>query len=291
MGQHDLALEEFQHAYSLDPRNALALTGMAHTDEDAGKLAEAEAAYRKAADLQPNDWDGVDNLALFLDRHGKYSEAIAEFRHALHLAPDNAQVLFNLGAAYIDSGDPKSFPEAETSLKRSIAVHPSFAAYGNLGALYNREHRYQEAVDQTLKALQLNDKNYVVWDNLRADYQGLNQPDRAADALAHETVLVEQAVRLNPRDANTFAKLADLYAFAQQRDKAASTLRTAVALAPEDPDVLLLAADVHEHLGERQQAIACIQKSLQHGANKQQIATDPELQDLLKDPPVRALLK
>ena len=291
MGQHDLALGEFQHAYSLDPRSALALTGMAHVDEDAGKLAEAEAAYRKAADLQPNDWDGFDNLANFLGRHEKYDQAIAEYKHALQLAPDNAQVLLNLGGTYIDTGDPKSFPEAESCLRRSIALQPSFGAYANLGALYSHERRFQEAADQTRKALELNDKNYLVWENLRADYESLHQADRAEEVRAREIPVVEQAARQNPRSADIFAKLADLYASGQQRDKALSMLRTAMALAPDDPGVLQIGADVYEHLGERRQAIAWLGKALQHGAAKQQILDDPELQDVLQDPPARALLK
>jgi tetratricopeptide (TPR) repeat protein len=291
MGQHDLALGEFQHAYSLDPRSALALTGMAHVDEDAGKLAEAEAAYRKAADLQPNNWDGFDNLANFLGRHEKYDQAIAEYKHALQLAPDNAQVLLNLGGTYIDTGDPKFLPEAESSLKRSIALQPSFGAYANLGALYSREHRYEEAAGQTRKALELNDKNYLVWDNLRSDYESLHQAGPAEDARSHEIPLVEQAARQNPRNADIFAKLADVYASGQQRDKALAMLRTATALAPDDSGVLLTSADVYAYLGDRRQVIASIEKALHHGVPKQQILDDPELQDVLQDPPIRALLK
>ena len=108
---------------------------MARAYEHAGRLADAEAAFRKAADLQPNDWDGHNNLAMFLGRQNKYPQAIAEYKAALQLAPDNSQVLFNLGGTYIDMGDPKFFAEAETSLKRSLAISPSFAAYANLGAL------------------------------------------------------------------------------------------------------------------------------------------------------------
>lgn len=291
MGQHDLALEEFQHAYSLDPRNALALTGMAHVDEDAGKLAEAEAAYRKAADLQPTNWDGYDNLANFLGRHGKHAEAIAEYKHALQLAPDNAQVWLNLGGEYINTGDPKYFQDAESALKRSIAIHPGFAAYANLGNLYAKEGRYQEAADLTRRAADLNGHNYLIWTNLMMDYEWLGQPGQAADARQKAIPLLEQVVRQNPRDADSYSTLADLYALQGQHDKALSTLRTALALSPEDPDVLSTAADVYENLGDRRQAIAYIQKALQRGYSRQMLKADPEIQSAIKDPPIRALLQ
>jgi eukaryotic-like serine/threonine-protein kinase len=289
-GQHDLALEEFRHAYSLDPRNAMALAGMAHVDEDAGKLADAEAALRKAADLQPSDWDGFDNLANFLLQHGKYSEAIAEYKHALQLAPDNAQVLLNLGVA-LYSADPKFYPDAEANLKRSIALNPSFAAYANLGTLYDREARYQDAADVTRRALTMNSQNYVVWDNLLSDYEWLRQPTQAAGVRRQEIPLVEAATRQNPRDSSAFALLADLYAQESERDKALSALRTALALSPNDPTVLSHAADVYEDLGDRSQAASYIAKALRYGCTKDQLMTDPELQDALRSPPIQALLR
>jgi serine/threonine-protein kinase len=290
-GKHDLALQEFQHALALDPRDATALSGMARAYEFAGRLGDAETTYRKAADLQPNDWDGHNNLAMFLGRHGKYPQAIAEYKQALQLAPDNANVLLNLAGTYIDSGDAKLFPDAESSLKRSIALNPSFGAYANLGALYDREGKYQDAADLTRKALDMNNQNYVVWGNLLADYEWLKEPDKAAEVRRHEIPLLEQSVQQHPRDAAGFANLADLFALGHEREKALSNLRTALALAPEDPGILAGAADVYENLGDRGQAISYVGKALQHGGTKTQLIADPELQDALNDPAMKALLK
>lgn len=290
-GKHDLALQEFQHALALDPRNATAMAGMGRAYELAGRLPDAEASFRKAADLQPNDWDGHNTLAMFFDRQGKYSESIAEFKKALQLAPDSAQVLFNLGATYIDSGDPKYFAEAESDLKRSIAINPSFPAYANLGALYDREGNYQQASEVTRKALDMNSENYIVWGNLRNEYEWLKQPDKAEDARRREIPLLEQTVQRNPRDGEAFAQLANLYGEEHEREKALATLRTAFALAPTDPLVLDMAADVHENLGDRQQAIEYVQKAMRVGFTKDQLVTDPELQELLKDPAMKAIVK
>jgi tetratricopeptide (TPR) repeat protein/TolB-like protein len=290
-GKHDLALEEFKHALTLDPRDAAALSGMARAYELAGRLPDAESAYRKAADLEPNDWNGHNNLAMFLSRRGKYAEAIAEFRQAQHQAPDNAQLLLNLAATYIDTGDPKFFPDAETSLKRSIELNPSFGAYANLGALYDKEGKHQEAADMTRKALDMNGQNYIVWENLLADFEWLKEPDKAAEVRRHEIPLLEQTVQQHPRDAAAFAVLADLYALDHQREKALQYLRTALALAPDDQGTLNVAADVYENLGDRGQAIAYIEKAIRHGATKDQLITDPELQEALKGPAVRGLSK
>jgi serine/threonine-protein kinase len=290
-GKEDLALEEFQRALALDPRNAMALAGMARADESAGRLADAEKAFRKAADLQPNDWDGHNSLAMFLGRHAKYAEAIAEYQRALKLAPDNAQVLLNLGGTEIDSGDPASFPDAETNLKRSVAINPSFGAYANLGALYDRETRYQDAADVTRKALDLNSQNYVVWSNLLADYEWLKQPDKVEEVTQREIPLIDLWVQQHPRDAAAFAMLADLFALNHEREKALLDLRTALALAGEDAGVLATVADVYENLGDRREAVEYLSKALQHGGTREQFLADPELQDALNDPAMKALFK
>ena len=290
-GKHDLALEEFKHALTLDPRDAAALSGMARAYELAGRLPDAESAYRKAADLQPNDWNGHNNLAMFLNRRGKFAESIAEFRQALQLAPDNAQLLLNLAATYIDTGDPKFFADAEAGLKRSIELTPSFGAYANLGALYDKQGKHREAAEMTRKALDMNGQSYIVWENLLADFEWLNEPEKAAEVRRHEIPLLEQTVQQHPRDAAAFAVLADLYALDHQREKALQYLRTALALAPDDQGTLDVAADVYENLGDRSQTIAYLQKAIRKGATKDQLSTDPELQEALKDPTVKGLLK
>ncbi|WP_109484442.1 serine/threonine-protein kinase [Occallatibacter savannae] len=290
-GKHDLALEEFKHALQLDPRNATAMAGMGRAYELAGRVNDAEASFRKAADLQPNDWDAHNNLAMFYDRQSKYSESIAEFKRALELAPDSAQVLFNLGATYVDSGDPKYFADAESALKRSIAINPSFPAFANLGALYDREGKYQQASEMTQKALEMNAENYIVWGNLRLDYEWLKQPEKEAEARRREISLVEEAIQQKPRDAEAYAQLANLSAEEGQREKALANLRTAIALSPNDPAVLDLGADTYEKLGDRKQAIEYLGKALKAGYTKDELIADPELQDALADPAVKALLK
>jgi tetratricopeptide (TPR) repeat protein len=82
-----------------------------------------------------------------------------------------------------------------------------------------------------------------------------------------------------------------LYAADHEREKALASLRTALALAPEDATVLGNAADVYENLGDRREVAAYIEKALKHGGNKEQFSSDPELQNALNDPAIKALLK
>ena len=283
-GKHDLALQEFQHALDIDPRNAAALTGLAFAYEHSGRIQDAEVAYKKAAVLRPDDWDGYNNLGNFYDRQSKYPESIKAFEKAIELTPDNAQVYLNLGATYIDWGDAKQFPAAEQALNKSIQLSPSYPAYANLGDLYLQEQRYADSAAATRKALELNDKDYMVWNNLVVASEWLNDKDTAAAARKRMLPLVTQAATLKPQDANVQSFLAMIYAESNAPDKALAHVETSLALAPDDAHVLSNVAIAYEMLHDRRHALEYVRRALQKGLPLNEVTTDPDMQQLLKDP-------
>jgi eukaryotic-like serine/threonine-protein kinase len=286
-GKADLAVQEFQHALQLDPRNADALNGMAHAYENAGRTKDAEAAFQQVIALRPDYWDGYNTLALFYDRQRRYDEAIAQQQTALRLTPDNALLYFNLGAFYLDTGDLKKHPAAEQALRKSIALSPTYAAYANLGILYLQEKRYEESAQMSEKALQQNDKDYVVWDNLAAAYEWLKNKDKAAEARARELELVEKQPGAKERDAQIQSVLGVLYAQKKMRDKALARVQAALALSPEDPGILANVGEAYEDLGERREAIKFLQRSMEKGTAFEDLRANHALQDLLSDPNFR----
>jgi serine/threonine protein kinase/tetratricopeptide (TPR) repeat protein len=111
-----------------------------------GKHAEAEAAFRKALALKPDDAEAYSNLGVILNDHqGKHAEAEAAFRKALALKPDLAEAYYNLGVAL--SGQRK-YAEAEAAFCKAIALKPDDAlAYDNLGIiLCDHKRDYDGAV-------------------------------------------------------------------------------------------------------------------------------------------------
>jgi serine/threonine protein kinase/tetratricopeptide (TPR) repeat protein len=290
-GKNDLALEEFQRALQLDPRNADAIAGMAHSYESAGRAADAEAAYKKAIALRPDYWDGYNSLGNFYDRQSKYDDAVVQLKHAIELTPDNAQAYSNLGAAYLDSGDAKKYPEAEAALNKSIALGPSYGGYANLGYLYESEQRYAESAAATEKALQLNDKDFIVWANLASAYEGLKDKVKLATALDRELPLLEQAAQSSPRDAEIQSRMALLFAQKNLREKSLTRIQMALALSPDDPEVLDNTGEAYEQLGDRSHALRCIEKSVEKGYSLDLLKSDPKLAGLLSDPNFRAPAK
>lgn len=285
-GKYDLALQEYQRALQLDPRSADAIIGLAVSYENAGRTADAERAFRKAIALRPDSWDGYNSFGAFLYAHQRYDEAVMQFRHAIELTPDNAPLYLNLGAVYSDMGE-KHYAEAEQMLLKSIALEPSYAAYTNLGYVYIQEQKFAEAADAEEKALQLNDKDYLVWGNLAIAYEGLKNKEKESKAWDRETTLLEQAVLDTPRDAPAQSNLGLLYAKKKLREKAILRIQSALALSPDDPSVLENVGQAYEILGDRGQALQYIEKSLQKGYDLADLKHIPDLQGLISDPSFR----
>jgi tetratricopeptide (TPR) repeat protein len=207
------------------------------------------------------------------------------------LTPDNAQAYFNLGAFYLDTGDLKNIPAAEKVLKKSLELNPSYPAYANLGYLYLQQNRYAESVTMTEKALQYNERDYLGWENLALAYSWLHQKDKVLAARDRELALLQAIVKLKPQDANLQANLGVLYAKKNLPDQAIPRLQSALAIAPDDPGILINVGDGYEALGQRKQAIEFMEKGVQKGFALADLQHDPDVQPLLSDPNFRPQVK
>jgi serine/threonine-protein kinase len=283
-GRHELAVEEFQRALALDPRDAEAASGLAHLYQTMGRTADAEAEFIKAASLRPTYWEGYNDLGTFYDDLGRHNDAIAQYLHALQLTPDNSGVYENLGVAYSNSDDPKMMAQAESALRKSIELGPTYIAYGDLAFLYAGQHRFPESIAASKMALQLEDGDYNVWTNLMAAYEWLKDTKNADAARASAIKLLESQIRINPENSDAQATLAALLAKAGARDKSLNGVHISLALSPDSGYVLGQVADAYELLGDRKNAIAYLRKAMAHGLSRLQVKEDPEIQPVLQDP-------
>jgi eukaryotic-like serine/threonine-protein kinase len=290
-GNHDLAIQEYERALVLDSRDADALSGLARSLRNEGRNSEAEATYIKAASIRPDDWSGYNSLGNFYQNTGHPHEAIEQFRHALRLTPDNSWPYINLALAYEDLDDPKMLGSAETALKKSISINPSFVAYADLAFLYLQQHRFTESVSASKEALRLNDRSADAWANLTLAYEWLKEEDKANAARAKAIQLFEEGVRQDPQDAVAHANLAALYAKEGKNEKVAESIRISLALSPRSRYVLSQVADAYELGGNRQESIRYLGQAFAEGVTMGQLNADPEIQGVLSDPRFLGLSK
>src|SRR6266478_6607616 len=280
LAKHDLALQEFQKALAINPRDSEAIKGMAGAYVRMGRIQDAEDSYKRAIALKPGYWDGYNSLGFFYYNQKRYADAIQQFERVIQLTHDNAAAHSNLGGQFQNVGD---FQKAEEEFKKSIALAPSYVAYANLGSLYEMQKRHAESAEMTEKALKINDNDFRLWANLALAYQWLNQKDRAAAAMDKELALLEPAAKNQPGDASLQSALAVLYASQKQQGKALLALQNALALAPADTQILSDAAEMYERLGDRDKALKYAEMSLGKGYPLQQLKDNPAMQGLLAD--------
>jgi eukaryotic-like serine/threonine-protein kinase len=286
-GRRDLARHELQRALLIDPSNASTINGLAYVYERTGNIALAEAMFKKAAALRPDDWNDHEELANFYERQRMFSGAFAEYNRALALNPNSAQIYTNLGVAYIDSGDPGLRSDAEKALTHSIALSPSYSAFANLGVLYGDEKRYSEYAAVTEKALQLDDHDWRVWDNLASAYEWLKDKGKASAARQMMLEHLQESLKVNPHDADAQSTVAIVYAHDGMEESALDHIRTALALDSNDPEILNNVADAYELLGQHRQAAAFLRMGFRKGLTRADVEQDPYLQGLISDKSVR----
>ena len=137
------------------------------------------------------------------------------------------------------------------------------------------------------KALQQNDKDFIVWDNLAGAYEWLNNKEKAEAARGRELQLLEADASAKARDAQMQSVLGVLYAQKKMRDTALARVQAALALSPDDPGVLANVGETYEDLGERREAIKFLQRSMEKGTAIEDLRANHALQDLLSDPNFR----
>ena len=116
-----------------------------------GRLAEAEAGYRRLLEAEPDRIDALTLMGALLMQSGQEHEGEVRLRQAVELAPDYVPALLNLGQALrvLDQ-----FEEAVTVLRKAVELDPddvkltlalagALAAHGELAAA---EPYFQQAV-------------------------------------------------------------------------------------------------------------------------------------------------
>jgi serine/threonine-protein kinase len=287
-GRYEEASQNLQKALALDPINSDAYRELAKTYQSMGKLKDAESTYMNAIAVRPGYWGTHNELGGFYYHLGRYAEAEKQFRTVVELTPDNARGYSNLGViAYSQN----RYEEAAKMYEKSVAIKPSGSAYSNLGTVYYTLGQYAEAAQYYEKAIQMNGRNSLWWHNLATAYQWSHNPEKARTAFQRTAELIEEQLRVNPRDAGLLIWRADAYSNLNQTQRARELLRQALALSPDDVSDMFQASVVYEQLGDRKLALQWIARAIKGGFSRDLIEREPTLAQLRLDPRFQALFR
>jgi protein O-GlcNAc transferase len=225
----------------------------------AGRLVEAEAAYRKAAASRPERPDAWYFLGIFLFRTGRADEALRCLERAASLAPEETEYAANLAVVLRDRGRDG---DALDWLRRAVAADPAHAkARFDLGNLLADIGRTDEAIRVfedllarhpdhrdgrlNLGLLHLNGGNpHAARACFERLLEGRPDDDRAAKALAEAfleegdagraAALLRRATARDPADPAAWYNLGNALNRLNRLDEAETAHGTALRLAPGD---------------------------------------------------------
>jgi serine/threonine protein kinase/Flp pilus assembly protein TadD len=128
-------------AAALRPESAHARLLLGNTLSDQGKLAEAEATYRKAIQLKRNYPMAYYGLGRNLRKQGKLTEAVEACRKAIQLKPDFVAPHMELAGALWDQGK-----QAESRAVERKLILIKADQYNHLGVARYRAGNFTEAL-------------------------------------------------------------------------------------------------------------------------------------------------
>lgn len=281
-GQNEKALEDFRVALELSPRNDAVYRGLARAYEVSGDLTEAEATYKRAIELKPSYWAGYNELGVFYYRKGRYEEAAEQFVRVTRLTPDNVRAYSNAGGVYYML---KRYTDAQDMFERAISIKKTYAACSNLATLYYIQGSFEKAATMYEEALRLNDQDYRIWGNLGvAYYWAPGGREKAIPAFRRALQGGEEALNVNPTNAETIADLSGYHAMIGEKDKALTLATRAIRTDSSNAQAMYVVGTTYEQLGDREKALLWIGRAIEGGYSFNDVEQQPELKELRADP-------
>jgi Tfp pilus assembly protein PilF len=131
------ALTRIESAVALDSGSAEVHRMKARVQTALGRRDSAEASYRLALSIDPNDSWSMNNLGLLLIDEGRYDEALPPLARAVELRPEAPAFANNLGVALERTGHPGS---AAIAYRTALEADSTYAkAQTSIARVYGME--------------------------------------------------------------------------------------------------------------------------------------------------------
>ncbi len=259
----DFARQMFARAIVIDPHYARAFAGVAdccsflymYWDSVEDNLNEAEAASRKALELDPELAEAHAACGLAFALKKDFNQAQKEFEAAIRLDPKLYEAFYFFARTSFQQGD-----------------------LAKAAQLYEQASR-------------LNPDDYQAVSLLVPVYHGLGRPVEAEATERRALQLVEKHIDSHPDDPRSLYLGAGILARIGEHAKSYDWARRALAIDPEETSILYNVACVYSLLGRTEDALACLAKVMEHGTfYKNWAAKDSDLDSLRSDSRFHALL-
>ena len=169
-GRREDAKNILLEAHEVDPQNAAILNDLGSICHMLRKLTEAYEYYSMAYALDKNDPMIANSLGLVCDDQGKTDDAKEWYKKALGINSNHLNSLNNLGSLLLKI---KEYEESQRCLEQAVKLENDLPkenkmvrAHFNLGLLYARQNKIEEAKKIWEQVLTINETHNATVDAL-----------------------------------------------------------------------------------------------------------------------------
>jgi tetratricopeptide (TPR) repeat protein len=231
-GNYEGAIEDFNQAIELDPKNALAYNRRGDAYYRLGDYEQAQADSSQAILLNPEDANAYFDRGFAFSELDKYKEAIADYTQAIKLNSEDAYAYYGRGLARAGLKDNKG---AIKDFNKAIALKPQYTeAYLQRGIIHRHLRQRLEAIQDFDRIIKINPSD------AKAYYQrGLTQSiTKQKDAAIKDYT---DAININPKYIEAYLNRGDVYSDLGNNIEATEDYNTILKIDPK-----FIAAYIHK---------------------------------------------
>jgi len=230
--------------------DTLVMAALGH--HQAGQLAEAQALYARALDLEPDHPDGLHLAGMLAFQLGRAELAAALIGRAVAVSAATAPFHHSLGTVLEALGRPV---EAEASYRQALALDPAHGeALNALGNTLGRRGRHDEAAEAYRRAL-------LVTPGLAGIHSNLGNALAALGRFDEAVACYRRALELDPGSADAESNLGMALGALGRADEALACYRRALELRPGHGEAHNNLGSLLLDLGQAREALACFERA------------------------------
>jgi superkiller protein 3 len=243
----DRALEAFQEAVRVNPRNAEAFRWLAHVYSDRGDLLNELRFMKAAFDAAPGDGYYATELHFVLTQKlGDYRQALDLYRAGLAARPTDAELWGKLGEVQFQLGN---FAEALDAHTRAAALAPN-----NPDHLVHQS-RALMAADQNERALAVLQRALALRPEASEPYYMLGTAYYRLRRYPDATAAIERSFSIDPpANAERLVVLCGLYRRALAFEQTYTCLQAALRMDPRNQQALRWMRDAEQNVASGRRA-------------------------------------
>ncbi|OFV91993.1 MAG: hypothetical protein A3H28_16875 [Acidobacteria bacterium RIFCSPLOWO2_02_FULL_61_28] len=262
-GRWRSAMDEAEQAVNRNPDDAEArrllgrlylrmLTADRRQPATADLQQRAIQQFEQIAEKYPRDSGSLLILAQLYRVSGENTKAEETLKKAVALDPNSADANTQLALLYVDLGQYRAAIELLTKV---TAQNADPQVLSSLAYAYEQVRDYKSAADAYGRALERDPENLAFRKALGQSLLYSQQYDRALEQF-------QVAVRANPRDAEAFLRLSQIYRFQNKFDLARENLDKALDLSPDNQELQYNQVLLAEAEGKLPEAVSLVRKIL-----------------------------